>query len=90
METIQIAPNAADCTIKNGIITGTLGERVFHYALPYTSDKKARNAWALFEADPENVKAAFCAAIAMASKPWQITDALNSHFGIEGGRFWEE
>lgn len=90
MKTIQIAPNAADCTIKNGIITGALGERVFHYALPYTSDKKARNAWALFDNDPETVKAAFCAAIALASKPWQVTDALNRYFDVEGGKFYED
>ena len=90
METIQIAPHWEECTVEGGRITGTLGERVFHYALPYTSDKKARNAWALFDNDPETVKAAFCAAIALASKPWQITDALNRYFDVEGGKFYED
>lgn len=82
METIQIAPHWEECTVEGGRITGTLGARIFHYDLP--------EGFCFSESTADRFKQDFCAAIALCSKQWQITNLLNSHFGIEGGRFWEE
>lgn len=82
MKTIQIAPNWKECTVEGGRITGTLDERTFHYDLP--------DGFCFDEANADRFKRDFCAAIALCSKQGQITDLLNRHFGVEGGKFWEE
>ena len=80
MRTIQIAPYQKDCRMIGRRIIGTMNERTFVYELP--SDERPYT--------EESMIANFCEAIALCSKQWQVEELLNNHWGIEGGKFWEE
>lgn len=82
MKTIEIAPSLKNTHIrKDTTIIGHLedGSRTYVYMLPegYTFPAKGRKA----------IKHAFSCAIALASKSWQVTDALNDYFGGVAGTF---
>lgn len=82
MKTIEIAPSLENTHIVgNKKIVGRLkdGSRTYVYMLPegYTFPAKGRKA----------IKHAFSCAIALASKSWQVTDALNDYFGGVAGTF---
>lgn len=84
MRTIQIAPYRKDCRIEGKKVIGTMDGRTFVFELPegvgMPRAKRTR----------ETMIANFCAAIAMCSKPWQITQLLNDNWGISGGKFYEQ
>ena len=83
MKTIQIAPNKEDCKIIGHSVTGTMDGRVFVFELP------ERVRMPEDEATRATMVSNFCEAIALCSKPWQIEDVLNRHWGIKGGKFYE-
>lgn len=83
MRTIQIAPHREDCRIDGNKVLGTMNGRTFVFELPKNviiSDNDGLK---------ETMIANFREAIAMCSKPWQIEDLLNRHWGISGGKFYE-
>ena len=84
MKTIQIAPYRKDCRIDGKKVIGTMDGRTFVFELPkrvrMPEDKPTR----------ETMISNFCEAIALCSKAWQVEDCLNRHWGIEGGKFYEE
>ena len=82
MKTIQIAPYDKDCKVIGHKITGTMNGRTFVYDIP--------SEYEVYSYQHEYLIKCFCAAIALASKPWQVTNALNEQFGIEGGKFYEK
>lgn len=84
MRTIQIAPNESDCRIDGRKVIGTMGDRTFVYEFP------ERVRMPEDEQDKAKIVFAFCAAIAMSSKSWQVEDGLNRVFGIKGGKFYEQ
>lgn len=84
VKTIQIAPHREDCRVNGGTITGWMphyngGGVLYTYKAPEHMH---------FVAGEEKLAVdAFCAAIAMASKRYQVEDALNAHFGNINGTF---
>ena len=81
MKTIQIAPHKEDCTITDTAIRGTMDGRTFVYELGPGETFNLDQADKFIES--------FRTAIGMLSKPWQITDVLNSYFGVPDGKFYE-
>lgn len=81
MKTIQIAPYREDCRIEGHKILGTMDGRTFVFEMPETV------IWA--KDQEETMIRNFQEAIALCSKPWQIEYCLNSHWDIEGGKFYE-
>ena len=82
MKTIEIAPSLKNTHIlKDTKIVGRLkdGSRTYVYDLPkpYTFPKEGR----------KEIKHAFSCAIFIASKAWQVEDALNKAFGDVAGKF---
>ncbi len=82
MKYIQIAPKREHCRVEGGKISGWMpighdrGVLYTYQAPEHMHFVKAEYKLALD---------AFCTAIALASKRWQVEEALNAHFGnIEG------
>ena len=84
MKTIQIAPYRDDCRIEGKKVIGTMDGRTFVFELP--ESVRMPRAKAVRETMINN----FCEAIALSSRPWQVERLLNDHWGIEGGKFYEE
>lgn len=82
MRTIQIAPYREDCRIVGNKIIGKMGKRTFVFEIP--------SEYEVYSYQHEHLIANFCEAIALCSKPWQIEQLLNDHWGIKGGKFYEE
>ena len=84
MKTIQIAPYHKDCRIDGKKVIGTMDGRTFVFELPeHVSMPES-------EETREIMIDNFCAAIGLCSKQWQVEDVLNNHWGIKGGKFYEE
>ena len=84
MRSIQIAPYAKDCKVIGHSVTGKMGKRVFVFEVP------DRYRMPEDEASRQTMINNFCEAIALCSKQWQIEDLLNEHWGIKGGKFYEQ
>lgn len=82
MKTIQIAPYKKDCRIDGHKVIGTMDGRTFVFEIP------ANVTWA--KEQEETMLHNFREAIALCSKQWQIEQLLNEHWGIEGGKFYEQ
>lgn len=81
MKTIQIAPYREDCTITDTKITGKMHGRTFVFELA-DGDTFDRSQ------DEQFIKC-FQEAIFLCSKPMQIEELLNAHFGCSGAKFYE-
>ena len=81
MRTIQIAPYREDCRVVGNQIIGTMGERTFVFTIP--------SEYEVYSYQHEWLIEAFCAAIALSSKPWQVERLLNDRFNIKGGTISE-
>lgn len=84
MTAIQISPNKEDCRCEGGRIQGWMpryegGGILYTYQAPEHMKFK--------EQDRSLAIDAFRAAIALASKRYQVEDALNAHFGKIKGTF---
>ncbi len=82
MKTIQIAPYERDCRVVGNKIMGTMGKRTFVFEIPSEYEVYSyQHEWLIHN---------FCEAIALCSKPWQVEQLLNDHWGIKGGKFYEK
>lgn len=82
IRTIEIAPSLKNTHIRKDVtIIGHLsdGSRTYVYMLP--------EGWTFPQKGRKDIKHAFSCAIALASKSWQVEDALNAHFGNVPGKF---
>lgn len=82
MKTIQIAPYKKDCKVVGNKIIGTMSGRTFVFEIP--------REYEVYSYQHEHLINGFCGAIALSSKPWQVEQLLNEHFGISGGKFYEK
>lgn len=76
MKTIEIAPSRKNTHIRKNKIWGNLsdGSRTYILDLPKGSYFARK--------DYSAAKHAFSCAIALASKKWQVEEALSKHFGV--------
>ncbi len=81
MRSIQIAPNESDCRIDGRKVIGTMGDRTFVYEFPERARVSLPESQIVF---------AFCMAIAMSSRGWEVEEKLNRAFGARGGKFYEQ
>ena len=77
IKTIEIAPSRKNTRIRKNMIIGRLSDGSRTYVLDLPKDSTfARK-------DYKEAKDAFRAAIALASKKWQVEETLSSVFGVE-------
>lgn len=84
MKYIQIAPNREDCRVEGGTIRGWMpdgrgGGILYTYQAPEHMH--------FVESEIPLAVNAFCEAIFLASKRWQVEEVLNAHFGNIKGTF---
>ena len=82
MKVIQLAPHRNDCRVVDNKVIGTMDGRTFVYEIPAEYE--------IGEDIHDSLISTFCEAIALSSKPWQVEQLLNDHWGIKGGKFSEQ
>ena len=82
MKVIQIAPHRNDCKVVGNTIEGRMDGRVFRFEIP--------SEYEVYSYQHEYLINTFRQAIALSSKPWQVEQLLNDHWGIKGGKFSEQ
>ena len=78
METIKIAPDLEEIVVSDTAISTE-----WNGGICYKADLKAKRE----KMGDRNIAVAFQTAIALCSKQWQVADALNRYFHIDGHMF---
>ena len=78
METIKIAPDLVEIVVSDTAISTE-----WNGGICYKADLKAKRE----KMGDRNLKVAFQTAIALSSKQWQVANALNRYFHIDGHMF---